>query len=247
MLSGKAPSCRGVFALLGIVFANSPAVGEAGAKVQEARAKAAAGASNSRDVERAKRKISAIAAEREDCRERAYRINDAAIQQCDSEAIDAFEALVPRSRGNQLLRELMPEMFDALVFTDTGGEDALRARKTVMATYFDLARLRAGILTGARQGTLEGRAPAGDSFDWVDRKTAGSLSRRWEPVKKADCADYPVQDCTSRLDAAFRQTVTKVAREGIGNLCPEFDPSESRGPGRLVCRGRRGFIVMPEL
>ena len=137
----------------------------------------------------------------------------------------------------------MPDMFSPLMYTVTGGEDALSARKSVMASYFDLARLRAEILTGT--GAKRARTPQSDGnlFQWLDRNTARSFSKRWEAIKQADCTAYPVPNCSARLDAAFRETVTDYGLEGVRSFCSRPAADRKVYPLRVVCRGRTGQVI----
>lgn len=133
--------------------------------------------------------------------------NPVAMQACDSQVIDATNALLRRSRGNDPFDALLGDLFGPLMFARTGGEDALRERVVNMRAYAQLAQRRAAILTGA-EGAGPARERGGTSLSGLlgrlgNRRTAGSFERRWIAIRNADCEAYPVPRCAARLDAAF--------------------------------------------
>lgn len=163
------------------------------------------------------------------CRHREPFMGPAEVQQCDSEAIDAYHKLVSRSRANALFKTFHPDMFGVFMYRLTPseldfGHDALSKRVLVMWEYTRLARQRAEILTGVARPTAGrplGRSISG-MFDWIDRTpgmadwvddktlTSRGVTRRWTAIRNADCAAYPVPRCRERLDEAMRRMVTTL-------------------------------------
>ena len=146
------------------------------------------------------------------------------LEDCDGKAMDAYEALIPRTHNKERIQALMRDMIGPLVFVLTPGEvehEALVADTMVVHAYADMEGERAAILRGAAAHTRTGKAPkARPLFYWVDstpglarwllnlghgRHVAQSLERKWEAIRNADCKAYPVPRCGARLDDAMRR------------------------------------------
>ncbi|HEX8525924.1 hypothetical protein [Allosphingosinicella sp.] len=157
----------------------------------------------------------AITERRNACKNSERFVRPAELQRCDTEVIDAAEALLPRARGNDRLNALFPDMFESLVYAKSGGEDALTWRVVVMAAYGDLALLRATILTGVDDRRLHLTRPEGTAGPglfalpsrWVDED---GITRRWQAIRSDDCAEYNVPRCEERLDQASRETIGAI-------------------------------------
>ena len=156
---------------------------------------------------------------------------------CDSKAIDAYEALIPRTHNYERIHALMRNMIGSVVFVLTPGEvehEALVADTMAVHAYADMEGERAAILRGASAHTRTGKArKARPLFYWVDstpglarwllnmghgRHVAQSLQRQWEVIRNADCKAYPVPRCAEQLDDAMRDVCrdTAILVHGIG-------------------------------
>lgn len=162
--------------------------------------------------------LAAIRTEWTECRDRAF--GPAPLQGCDDRAIDASNALLPRSRAHRQLQDLEADLFEPLVHVSTmRGESVMATQISVIYSDAELAQRRAAILTGVSQAPLAHervryslasllRRPATQSDD-VLRELIGpradrSWLRRWIAIRNQDCAAYPVPRCAVLLDGAFR-------------------------------------------
>lgn len=187
--------------------------------------------SSARQGQRAAQAIAAIAARQAACRDRERFPRPDELQQCDWDAGDGYDKLVPRSGTNARLAALLSDLSGVFLFALTPGDhghDALAMRVVVSADYADLSQRRAGILTGAARVVPTARAVRRTPglFDWIDRMpglrawTRGSgvstrsITRRWIEIRNADCAVYPVPRCAARLDDAMRRTVRELTTRG---------------------------------
>lgn len=151
------------------------------------------------------------------------------LEDCDGTAIDAYEALIPRTRNKERIQALMRDMMGPLVFVLTPGEvehEALVADTMVVHAYADMEGERAAILRGvARHAHAAKARKARPLFHWVNatpglvrwmrdferrRHVAESFQRQWEAIRNADCKAYPVQQCAERLDDAMRRMFAKI-------------------------------------
>jgi hypothetical protein len=150
--------------------------------------------------------------------------------ECDWAAAEAYDNLLPRSRGTPSLNALLSDLEGAFLFVLTPGEDrdhaSLGASMFLSAHYAELSRRRAGILTGARAVRPREFDHSGRGlFDWIDRTrglaawhdiphfTTRSVTRRWIAIRNADCAAYPVPRCAERLDGAMRRMIGALTKE----------------------------------
>jgi hypothetical protein len=153
------------------------------------------------------------------------------LEDCDGKAIDAYEALIPRTQNKERIQALMRDMIGPLVFVLTPGEvehEALGADTMVVHAYADMEGERAAILRGAAARTRTGKAlKARPLFYWVDatpgltrwllnlghsRHVAQSLQRQWEAIRNVDCKAYPVPRCGERLDDALRRMFAEMKK-----------------------------------
>ena len=174
--------------------------------------------------------LAEIAANRDKCRDADSPLMlHLKLEDCDGKAIDAYEALIPRTHNNERIHALMRDMIGPLVFILTPGEvhhEALVADTMVVHAYADMEGERAAILRGAAAHTRTGKArKARPVFYWVGstpglarwllnsgdgRHVAQSLQRQWEAIRNADCKAYPVQRCGERLDDAMRRMFAEI-------------------------------------
>lgn len=148
--------------------------------------------------------------ERQRCQARDKDPSPAQLQACDSSAIDAYDALLRRSKSNPTFERLVPSLFESLLYRATGGEDALAMRVVVLSGLTDLARSRVVILAGARDKHRVLRARK-DLFGWVsDSRAREELRTNWSKIRKNDCKIYPVPQCRQRLDAALSKLISDV-------------------------------------
>jgi hypothetical protein len=183
------------------------------------------------DMRRAARSIALIVARQDACKTADPGASVGTITECDWVATQAYEKLIPRSRSTGRFYALLTDLEGAFLFTLTPKEDhdhaTLGASLFVSAQYADLARRRAGILTGARAAPSRQVDHGGRGlFDWIDRTrglaawhrvrhfTTRTVTRRWVAIRNADCAVYPVPRCAERLDDAMRQTVRELTTPG---------------------------------
>lgn len=183
------------------------------------------------DMRRAARSIPLIVARQEACKTADRRASVGTITECDWVATQAYEKLIPRSRGTDRFYALLTDLEGAFLFALTPNEDddhaTLGASLFVSEQYADLSRRRAGILTGARAAPPRRVDHDGRGlFDWIDRTrglaawhsvphfTTRTVTRRWVAIRNADCAAYPVPRCAERLDEAMRRTVRELTTVG---------------------------------
>jgi len=153
------------------------------------------------------------------------------LEDCDGKAINAYEALIPKTHNKERVEALMRDMIGPLVFVLTPGEvehEALVADTMVVYAYADMEGERAAILLGAATDTGTGnRRNARPVFYWVDstpglarwllkmghgRHVAQSLQRQWEAIRNDDCKAYPVPRCAERLDDAMRRMFAAIKK-----------------------------------
>jgi hypothetical protein len=171
---------------------------------------------------RAASALAAIGKDRKRCTNREEN-GPSEMQECDGDAWDAADAMLPRSRQNDAFDKLMQDLSDPLMFVLTPNEDShdtLAQRVVVTSELTDMAIKRAAILSGV---SLSAARPAPEKplpplFGWLDNTpglkdwnsgdiTARSAGRRWEAIRDADCAIYKVPRCAERIDAAMRATL----------------------------------------
>jgi len=184
------------------------------------------------DPAHADRAILAIAAREEKCRDKGLDLSPDDNEACSSRAMAAAEALVPRGGTQKRFAALMRDLVEPMVFTMSDGDPGEAHEVTALYSEAELAQERAAILTNAtnaeralkRAETEDmGDAPPARKhpakphglFDWVDKnrhfmESPGAnihtrpLALRWQAIRDADCAAYPVPHCAARLDAAMR-------------------------------------------
>ena len=183
------------------------------------------------DPARANRALLAIAAREEKCRDKDPVLEAADNEACSSRAMAGAEALVSRSGTQKRFAALMRDLFEPMVFAMSEGDPGEMHDVTALYSEAQLAQKRAAILTGAAaaERAIE-RAETEDMgdppstrkparphglFDWVDKDRhfmdapggnihSQALAMRWQAIRDADCAAYPVPRCATRLDAAMR-------------------------------------------
>jgi hypothetical protein len=162
--------------------------------------------------------LAAIRAEWTECRDRAF--GPAPLQGCDDRAIDASNALLPRSRAHRQLQELEADLFEPLVHVSTmRGESVMATQATVIYSDAELAQRRATILTGQARASLARERVPWSLANLFERlagtrtallrslggpRVAQTWLRRWAAIRDEDCRAYPVQQCAALLDGAFR-------------------------------------------
>jgi len=156
------------------------------------------------------------------------------LEDCDGKAIDAYEALIPRTHNKERVKALMRDMIGPLVFVLTPGEVehvALLADTMVVYSYADMEGERAAILRGAAPDTRPGKArKTRPVFYWVNstpglarwllnmgqgRHVAQSFQRQWEAIRNDDCKAYPVPRCRERLDNAMRRMFVEIEKSKL--------------------------------
>ena len=161
--------------------------------------------------------LAAIGAQWTRCRNEAF--GPQPLEQCDERAINASDALLPRSRASSRLRDLEADLFEPLMQTVTRG--GFRSATEVFVIYSDakLAQRRTAILTGVSRSSLAHEQVPYSLFSLLLRaanqrdrvllelmgpRPARSWLRRWLAIRNEDCAAYPVPRCAALLDGAFR-------------------------------------------
>ncbi len=137
------------------------------------------------------------------------------IEECVSAGIVEIDNLLSQSTASTQFHSLLEEMFEPLVFSRTGGGDALRERAAVSMAYFRFAKRRAEILLrlGPRKDLgplLRGR---GKNFSWSwikDPRKAKKLELLWEGLVHADCRAYPIAQCEEQLNAALDRMTREI-------------------------------------
>jgi hypothetical protein len=162
--------------------------------------------------------LARIATEWRECGERGSG-DPPVLVDCDYRAWIASDALLPRSRGNRGFRSLLSDLFDPLENRLTGGDDALAMRVVVAYSFAEFSLRRAAILTGVSRTPLA-RERVPYSLVSLLRRLDGTMSARfrgllapgvaqswlprWLAVRNQDCSAYPVRQCATLLDGAFR-------------------------------------------
>jgi hypothetical protein len=162
--------------------------------------------------------LARIATEWRECGERGSG-DPPILVDCDYRAWTAADALLPRSRGNRAFHSLLSDLFDPLEDRLTGGDDALAMRVVVAYSFAEFSLRRAAILTEVSRTPLaHERVPY--SLVSLLRRLDGTMSARfrgllaprvaqswlprWFAVRNRDCSAYPVRQCATLLDGAFR-------------------------------------------
>lgn len=196
-------------------------------------------------IARAKRAIAAIGARRATCKANDY--SPQLFEECDGKAIDAYNKLLPRARTGARRDDLLAAMLPAFQEAQNPdrayySSDSLAGDVATVSAYADFARRRAEILTGVSSIPSPLKPVRGEQglFDWIDRtpdlrrSTSNSIStreatRRWDAIRTADCAAYPVPRCSERLDDEMRRMVRDLTVEQPSS----FKKGEKRPPRRF--------------
>jgi hypothetical protein len=209
---------------VGLAF--SPLAAGMGAAAQKAQVRnTAAPAAPAQVARRAARAVAAIRRERRECRDATDYAGPTDLQACDHEASDAAGKLLVRSSQNDALNDLLSDLSDPLMVVLTPKEeqhDALVARVVLSVSYTNFAIARAALLLGPGQPVAIRNRPGAALFGWLtkavrmesDTITARSATRRWQAIRDADCARYPVPRCAERLDETMRQMLRSVRSSG---------------------------------
>lgn len=170
---------------------------------------------------RSSRAIAAVDARLDRCSDAADG-NAADLVTCDTQAIDAFNALLRRSR-NKGFAAFLNRLEDTLFEFLTKGDASASMQVVASGSLRDLARKRAIILTGADTRLPHargGRASLNQLFDKLPDVPVLSevhVSRRlrleWVKVRNADCAAHRVPHCAERLDAALADVLDGVLND----------------------------------
>ena len=161
--------------------------------------------------------LAAIRVQWTQCRDEAF--GPQPLEECDDRAIDASDALLPRSGASSRLRDLEADLFEPLMQTLTRG--GFRSGAEVLLIYSDaeLAQRRVAILTGVSRSPVAHervrysllrllRIPAYQRGrvlrELMGPRPAQSWLRRWLAIRNEDCVAYPVPRCAELLDGAFR-------------------------------------------
>ena len=137
---------------------------------------------------------------------------------CDWTAIESAFSILPGRATNQKLRELFLELEEPFMHELTGGEEALSARVMASAAFADLAQARAAILTRS-EGMPDvpvGSISPSKQLGWMD--DSSKAIRLWAEVRSEDCADYPVPNCSERLDASFSDLIDRPVAQNAAIL-----------------------------
>jgi len=171
--------------------------------------------------------LSAIRAEWMQCRERAF--GPPPLEQCDEQAGQAANALLPRSRAYDRLEDLEADLFEPFMQTLTHGGFRSATEVVVIMSDAELAQRRAAILTGVsrdlvprehvRYSLLNLLRRTSNQRNPVVRELMGprpaqSWLRRWLAIRNEDCAAYPVPRCAELLDGAFRGMLYENLSDG---------------------------------
>ncbi|MEO7169877.1 MAG: hypothetical protein ABIY39_05845 [Sphingomonas sp.] len=168
---------------------------------------------------RAARVIAAIRRKREKCQGATPYPGPNELRACNNEASRAADRVLRLSTQNDHLNDLLSDLFDPLMVILTPEDerhDALAAQVTISANYTDFAIARAAVLTEATPVREISRQPPRPLFGWLAAKpgdgdiTTRSATRRWEAIRNADCAKYPVPRCASRLDEVMRRMIRSI-------------------------------------
>jgi len=152
--------------------------------------------------------VTAIAAERERCRTTETYPSPSDLQQCDAAAIQEAVALTVASGTAPGFEAWLTDLFEPLLFTATGGDDALAARTTVTAALAEFVLRRADILLHDETGAVAGDTNSSPLHRLRGDAGVDDLLKRWEAIRDADCAVYRVSDCAARLDEALAEMVS---------------------------------------
>jgi hypothetical protein len=162
--------------------------------------------------------LAAIRTEWTECRDRAF--GPAPLQGCDDRAIDASNAVLPRSRAHRQLQDLEADLFEPLVHVSTmRGGSVMATQVFVIYSNAELAQRRAAIMTGVARTSLAHERVPWSLANLLQRlagtrtallrslsgpRAAQSWLQRWFAIRDQDCAAYPVPRCAVLLDGAFR-------------------------------------------